>query len=90
MYKADLQLVSPHQHRRNADEKAIKTVKSHLLSGLATCHKQFPIIEWDRILPQAEITLNLLRNCCIHPHLSAWAYLNVLVHRTNITILSLC
>ena len=38
--------------------------------------KIFPITEWDRILPQAEITLNLLRNCRIKPHLSAWAYLN--------------
>ena len=75
-YNANFQLVPPHQHRRNAAEKAIKTVKNHLLSGLATCHKNFPITEWDRILPQAEITLNLMRNCRIQPHLSAWAYLN--------------
>ena len=49
--KADIPPVPPHQHRRSAAEKAIKTVKSHLLSVLATCHKEFPITEWDRILP---------------------------------------
>ena len=60
---AKYELVPPHQHRRNAAEKAIRTLKNHLLSGLATCDNQFPIHEWDRLLPQqCELTLNLLRN----------------------------
>ena len=75
-YNATYQLVPPHQHRQNAAEIAIKTVKGHILSGIATCHQQFPITEWDRLLPQAEMTLNLLRNCRVNPNLSAWAYLN--------------
>ena len=69
-------MAPPHQHRQNAAENAIKTFKSHLLSGLATCDPHFPISEWDRILPQAELTLNLLRNSRINNKLSAWAYLN--------------
>ena len=72
----DFQLVPPHQHRRNAAEKAIRTAKNHLLAGLATCDPDFPIAEWDRILPQSEITLNHLRNSRINPKLSSWAYLN--------------
>ena len=66
----------PHIHRRNAAERAIQTFKNHLLSGLATCNSKFPISEWDRLLPQAELTLNLLRTSRINPLLSAWAYIN--------------
>ena len=69
-------MVPPHQHRRNVDEKAIRTFKNHLLSGLATCDKDFPILEWDRLLPQCEMTLNLLRSSRINPRLSSWAPLN--------------
>ena len=35
----------------------------------------FPIHEWDRLLPQCVLTLNLLRAARINPKLSAWAYL---------------
>ena len=54
--------VPPNQHRRNAAERAIRTFKNHMLAGLAICHKDFPLREWDRLLPQCELTLNLLRN----------------------------
>ena len=37
------QLVPPHQHRRNAAERAIRTFKNHLLAGLATYDPTFPI-----------------------------------------------
>ena len=63
-------------HRRNAAERAIRTYKNHLLSGLATCDPEFPITEWDRLLEQCEITLNLLRTSRINPNLSPWAYIN--------------
>ena len=69
------QLVPPHIHRRNAAERAIQTFKQHLLSGLATCHSKFPISEWDRLLPQAVLTLNLLRASRVNPRLSAYAYI---------------
>lgn len=35
----------------------------------------FPVVEWDRLLPQAMITLNLLRSARINPNLLAHAYL---------------
>ena len=76
------ELVPPHQHRRNSAERAIRTFKNHLLAGLASCDPNFPVAEWDRILPQCELTLNLLRNSRVNPNLSSWAYLNG-VHNFN-------
>ena len=75
-YQANFQLVPPHQHRRNAAETAIKTLKSHLLNCLATSYRQFPSTEWDRLLSQAELTLNLLCNSRCNPKLSMRTYLN--------------
>ena len=62
-------------HRRNAAERAIQTCKDHFLVCLANVDPEFPITEWDRLLPQASITLNLLRNSRMNPKLSAYAYL---------------
>ena len=70
------QLVPPHVHRRNAAERAIKTFKNHFLSVLATADNEFPITEWDRLLPQAEMTLNLMRAARCNPRLSAYTYLH--------------
>ena len=69
------ELVPPNQHCRNAAERAIRTFKSDLLSGLATDDPDYPLQEWDRIIPQAELTLNLLRSSRLNPKLLAWAYL---------------
>ena len=60
--KISYQLASPGNHRTNAAERAIQTFKHHFLAGLASCHPDFPICEWDRMLDQAELTLSLLRN----------------------------
>ncbi len=70
------QLAPPHIHRRNAAERAIRTFKDHFIAGLATCDPAFPLSLWDRLLPQAELTLNLLRPSRLNPKLSAYAYLN--------------
>ena len=56
------QLVLPHIHRRNSAERAIRTFKTHLLAYLAGADPEFPVSEWGRLLPQIQITLNLLRN----------------------------
>jgi hypothetical protein len=60
-YDVDYQLVPPYMHRRNAAERAIRTFKNHLIAGLCTTDPQFPMRLWDRLLEQAQITLNLLR-----------------------------
>ena len=69
------QLAPPHIHRRNAAEYAICTFKNYFVAGLASADPEFPVAEWDRLLPQAQLTLNLLRNARSNPKLSARAYL---------------
>jgi hypothetical protein len=73
------QLVPPHCHRRNAAERAIWTFKEHFVAGLSSVDPTFPLHLWDRLLPQAEITLNLLRTSRLHPKLSAAAHFHGLV-----------
>jgi hypothetical protein len=65
------QLVPPYSHRRNAAERAIRSFKDHLIAGLCSIDKSFPMHLWDRLLPQAVITLNMLRTSRINPKLSA-------------------
>ena len=69
------QLVPPHSHRRNLAERAIQTWKGHFKAGLASTDPNFPLSEWDRLIPQANITLNLLRTARTNPALSAYAYI---------------
>ncbi len=56
-YKLRYQLTPPNIHRINAAERAIRTFKNHFIAGLATIDPDFPIREWDCLLPQAETTL---------------------------------
>jgi hypothetical protein len=72
-YDLDYQLVSPHLHRRNAAERAIRTYKNHLLACLGP---DFPVSEWDRLFFQVGLTLNLLRSSRVNSKLSAYAYLH--------------
>jgi hypothetical protein len=77
LYQQDItfQLVSPYSHRRNSAERAIRSFKDHLIAGLCSTDKSFPMHLWDRILPQAVITLNMLRTSRINPKLLAATHL---------------
>jgi hypothetical protein len=57
-----VQLVEPHNHWVNAAEHAIQSFKNHMISGLSTCDEQFPSLLWDRLVPQAQDSLNMLRS----------------------------
>ena len=70
------QLAPPHAHRRNAAERAIRTFKNHFVAGLCSLHPDFPLPLWDRLLEQAELTMNLLRGSRMNPNLSAHAQLH--------------
>ena len=50
--------------------------KNHFIAGLCTAHKNFPLNNWYSLLPQAVITLNLLRTFRLNPKLSTHAPLN--------------
>jgi hypothetical protein len=75
----EYQLVTPHCHRRNAAERAIRNFKEHFVEGLSSVDTKFLLHLWDRLLPQAEITLNPLRTSRLHPRLSAAAHFHGLV-----------
>ena len=65
----------PYQHRRNAAERAICTLKTPFLADLATCDQDFPLRYWNQLLAQCGLTLKLLRNEKLNPKLLTWAYL---------------
>ena len=69
------QLVPSHIHRQNEAERAIQSFKAHFISILAGVADDFPRHHWDQLLPQAELTLNFLRQANIQPEISAWTYL---------------
>ena len=74
-YKLTMELVPPGCHRRNAAEVAIRNFKAHFLSILAGVADDFPNNLWDKLLPQAEVTLNLIRQSNATPNVSAYAHL---------------
>ena len=75
-WKCTYQLVPPNVHRRNIAERAIQTFKAHFLSILAGLPSTFPNYLWDTLLPQTELTLNLLRQSHSAPAISAWEAYN--------------
>jgi hypothetical protein len=70
-WNAEFQLVPPDMHRCNWAERAIRTLKNHFLSILAGVNAAFPLYLWDLLLPQTELTLNLLRQAMLNPQISA-------------------
>jgi hypothetical protein len=49
------QLVPPYSHRQNSAERAIISFKDHLIAGLCSTDKSFPMNLWDRLLTQTVI-----------------------------------
>ncbi len=73
--KMTYQLVLPHNHRRNQAKKAIQTFKDHLVVILCCVNKSFPLSLWDRLLRQAEHTLNMLCPSRETPNVSSYVHL---------------
>ncbi len=71
-----LQIVKPHNHHVNAAERAIQTFKGAFIAALATTDSDFPLQLWDRLTPQVEDTLNMLRASRVDPSESAYEILN--------------
>jgi hypothetical protein len=75
-YKMEYKFVPPVCHRRNVAEVAIQNFKAHFHSILAGVADNFPFKLWDKLLPQAAITINLLRQSNATPAVSAYAHLS--------------
>jgi hypothetical protein len=56
-----LQLVELHNHRVNMAEQAIQTFKNAFIAALATTDSEFLLQLWDKLTPQVQDTLNLMR-----------------------------
>ena len=69
------QLAPPGGHAKRA-EKAIQIAKDHFISILCGTSESFPMHLWDKLLPQAEMTLNMLRPARVAPNISAYAYMH--------------
>ena len=66
------QLAPPGDHKTNPAERAIQTFKNHFISTLFGADSKFPVNQWDRLITQAVMTLNMLRPSRINPKLSAY------------------
>jgi hypothetical protein len=80
----NFQLVPTGLHRRNAAESAIRTFKNHFIAGMCSVDKNFPLYLWDKLLPQAKLTLKLVCGSRLNPKLSAHAQL--MAHSISITL----
>jgi hypothetical protein len=74
--KFDMELVPPGCHRRNAAKVAVRNFKAHFLSILAGVANNFSPSLWDRLLPQTEITINLIWQSNATPNILAYAHLS--------------
>ena len=85
--KSSYQLVEPNNHRVNATMRATCTFKNNFVAGLSSINSEFPSCLWEEPLPQAKLTLNLLRLSRTCLKLSAHAHING-AHNYNVTPLS--
>ena len=68
--------VPPGQHRRNKAERCIETAKHHIIASLAGTDPDFPMKGIKHLMPQMELTLNLLRQARKNTKMSAWEQLH--------------
>jgi hypothetical protein len=73
-WNAKFQLVPPDMHCQNRAERTICTFKDLFLAILAGVDSPFLPYLWDLLLPQAELTLNLLRQATLNPRISLWEF----------------
>ena len=71
-----LLVVEPHNHWVNAAKRAIQTFKDAFIVALATTDSEFPLQLWDKLAPQVQNTLNLLRQARSNPNILAYEALD--------------
>ena len=54
----------------------LSELEKSFLSSLASTDPKLPASEWDLLIPQAVITLNIFRNSRVNPKLSFHTYLH--------------
>jgi hypothetical protein len=66
------ELAAPTNHRALRAERAIQTYKNHFIATLCTLDPSFPLTLWEDLLPQIEMTLNIMRGSYVNPLISAY------------------
>ena len=64
----DYQWVALYRYCKHA-ERAIQTCKEYFKSCMTGADPNFPLSEWDRLIPETNITINLLQNTRVNPKL---------------------
>jgi len=81
-----IQFAPSSNHRTLKAERSVQTAKNHIISSFCTTDPNFPMNEWDRLIPQIELTLNLMRGSAINPSISAWHQVHGLFKWTHTPI----
>lgn len=68
----DYQLASPGNHCLNHAKHAIQTFKNHFIAGLNGVDETSLVEDWDLLIPQARIILNLVLASWTQPELLAY------------------
>ena len=68
------QFVSPSTHRVDITERSIKFLKNHFKARLAILDPNYSSAQWDLLIPQINIILNLLRAKRVNQRLSIDIY----------------
>jgi hypothetical protein len=63
-------------HHVNAAKRTIQTFKAAFIAALAATDSNFPLQLWDKLTPQVQDTLNMLRASQIDPTKSAYEIFN--------------
>ena len=66
------QIAPRENHKTIVVERGIQTLKNHFISVLYGCDLACPKNQWDRVLPVAVLTLNMLNPSRINPSKSAY------------------
>ena len=74
--KLNYQFVAPYDHWLNQAERAIQSIKNHIIFILAGADPDFPKDQWDLLLPHVELTLNISRPSWLNPHISENTQIN--------------
>jgi hypothetical protein len=73
--QVSLQLVKLNNHHVNSTKRAIKTFNNRFIRALGTTNANFLIQLWDKLAPQVQDSINLLRRSRVHPDRSAYEML---------------
>ena len=62
--------------QKNISERALQTWKAHTIGALSGVSDTLPLGLWDKLLPQLDKQVNLLRFSNIYPKACSWTVLN--------------